>query len=385
MTTSNLRWLERLSPEVRTRLRSCGERCTFAQGSVLITRDDVEAHLFLIETGGVRVRVAGAHDVEVGPGEIVGEMAFLDSAPRRFDVIAVAESEVRRIERATLLAAFFDAPLLLSELLQAIASVGESRRASQAPDGETAEAFVQRLASEALRHRAVRHPYLAALADGTLPDTRWALSDFARQYYAYSSHFPRYLTTVISRLERPEHRRALLENLTEESGVYEDEELAELAKLGVEREWIEGIPHPVLFRRFADSIGVRHVEGSERDHVVAWRDLFLQVLGNSAAEGLGALGLGTENIVRTIYGPFVKAVARLGELSPRDTVFFPLHTAVDDHHQATLQALSVDHAQTAEGRSELRRGMLKALQLRSAFWDWMLARALEPAAADTVV
>jgi len=253
------------------------------------------------------------------------------------------------------------------------------------PRSETAEAYVQRLTAEALRHRAVRHPYLAALAEGTLPDTRWALTDFARQYYGYSLHFPRYLMTVISRLERREHRHALLDNLSEESGIYDDEELSALAAVGVEREWIEGLPHPVLFRRFAEALGVRYVEGVEHDQVVAWRELFLHVLGTSAAEGLGALGLGTENIVRTLYGPFVKAVARLGELSPRDTVFFPLHTAVDDHHQATLQALSVDHAHTAEGRTALRRGMLKALQLRAAFWDWMLARALVPADADTVV
>jgi pyrroloquinoline quinone (PQQ) biosynthesis protein C len=174
-------------------------------------------------------------------------------------------------------------------------------------------------------------------------------------------------------------------NLTEESGVYDDDELAALAAIGIEREWIVGVPHPVLFHRFAEAVGVRVGEDAASDQTVAWCELFLQVLGNSAAEGLGALGLGTEHIVRTIYGPFVAAVARLGDLSPRDTVFFALHTAVDDHHQATIQALSVDHAATPEGRVALRRGMLKALQLRSGFWDWMLARALDPAHVDAVV
>ena len=37
------------------------------------------------------------------------------------------------------------------------------------------------------------------------------------------------------RLEQPSHRKALLENLTEESGIYEEDELEELAKFGVER------------------------------------------------------------------------------------------------------------------------------------------------------
>jgi pyrroloquinoline quinone (PQQ) biosynthesis protein C len=255
------------------------------------------------------------------------------------------------------------------------------------PEGpaETPEAFVERLAAEALRHRAVRHPYLRALRDGTLPDMRWALADFARQYWPYSSSFPRFLLTVLAKLERPEHRRALLENLTEESGVYSEDDLAALAELGVERSWIEGIPHPLLFRRFAEALGVAVETEAEADQVIAWRDLFLQVLGNSAAEGLGALGLGTENIVRTVYGSFVQALPRVEGLSPRDTVFFPLHAAVDDHHQATLRALSIDHAHSHEGRVALRRGMLKALQLRASFWDWMLARAEDPAHADHVV
>ncbi|HET8647336.1 MAG TPA: iron-containing redox enzyme family protein, partial [Vicinamibacteria bacterium] len=216
-------------------------------------------------------------------------------------------------------------------------------------------------------------------------DTRWAMADFARQYYGYSSHFPRYLTTVISRLVDPAHRRGLLENLTEESGHYEDAELAELERLGVQREWIEGIAHPLLFQRFSRAIGVEHDRHLEADQVSCWREMFLSVLANgSPAEALGALGLGTENIVRTVYGSFVKALGRL-DLHPRDTVFFPLHTAVDDHHQATLQEVSARFAASDEGRAGLRRGMLKSLSLRASFWDWLHERACDPERAEAVL
>lgn len=250
-----------------------------------------------------------------------------------------------------------------------------------------ADRFVTELAAGALRHRAVNHPYLQALASGDLPDLRWALTDFARQYYGYSLHFPRYLTAVISRLENPAHRNSLLENLTEESGKYEAEELQELQAFGVEPAWIVGIPHPQLFQRFARALGVDFSAiGQEADQVVCWRELFLQLLtGGSSAEALGALGLGTENIVSTMYGYFVQALENLVELHPRDTVFFKLHTAVDDHHQEALHAISVDLAKNNEGCTDLRRGMLKALNLRSAFWDWMHARALQPELADRVL
>jgi hypothetical protein len=163
----------------------------------------------------------------------------------------------------------------------------------------TAAQEVDSLALQALQHQAVQHPYLRALACGELPDLRWALRDFARQYYAYSAHFPRYLTAVISKLERPAHRLALLENLTEESGQYGQDELEELAAIGIAPEWIVGLPHPELFRRFRRAVGVLDDDSRpEAIEVVCWREQFLAILNSgTAAEALGALGLGTETIV----------------------------------------------------------------------------------------
>jgi pyrroloquinoline quinone (PQQ) biosynthesis protein C len=243
----------------------------------------------------------------------------------------------------------------------------------------TAEQAVDALANQALRHQAVHHPYLTALGRGELPDQLAALRDFARHYHAYSSHFPRYLTAVISKLDNPAHRHALLENLTEESGHYEQAELEELAAIGIAPEWIVGLPHPELFRRFRRALGVIDTDtGSEAIEVVCWREQFLAILtGGSAAEALGALGLGTETIVQTIYQPFVLAIERIG-MDPRDSVFFPLHTAVDDHHQATLRDIAIDLAATEQGRLDLNKGMQKALALRCSFWSWLHQRALRP-------
>ena len=381
-----LPWLASLPKSSQVRFRTLGSVEEHPQGTRLIERGHAETHLFLVETGEVHVVVEGDAPVVVGSGELVGEMAFLDNVPRRNDVIVSRSTRVRRIERLELMAAFASDPRELHAMLDAIANLRAARLSDEPRLADTAAAFVARLAEESLRHRAVRHPYLRAFAEGAFPDTRWALQDFARQYYGYSSQFPRYLTTVISRLDDPAHRKALLENLTEESGIYDEAELAELAKFGVERAWIEGIAHPLLFQRFSEAIGVRRGDSPESDQVACWRELFLQLLsGGSPAEALGALGLGTENIVRTIYGPFVEAIGRLGDLDPRDTVFFPLHTAVDDHHQATLQGISADFATSDGGRAGLRRGMLKSLQLRCAFWDWLHERAMNPAAADGVV
>ena len=241
-------------------------------------------------------------------------------------------------------------------------------------------AWVDQLSLQALQHRAVHHPYLQALAAGQLPDLRFALEDFARHYYGYSAHFPRYLTALISRLEDPSHRCALLENLTEEGGLYDQHELEALAAIGIPAEWIVGIPHPELFQRFRQALGV-NTSANEDDHieVLCWREMFLAAITNgSAAEAVGALGLGTETIVQTLYQPFVLALERLGAIDPRDAVFFPLHTAVDDHHQATLKQVAAAYAVDPQGRADLAKGMVKALSLRDGFWNWLHQRALDP-------
>ncbi|MGF1521009.1 MAG: TenA family transcriptional regulator [Leptolyngbyaceae cyanobacterium] len=236
------------------------------------------------------------------------------------------------------------------------------------------------LVYEAHCHRAIRHPYLSELAAGTLPNLRWALTDFARHYYGYSAYFPRFLTTVVSRLDAPAHREALMQNLMEESGCYSEEELAALAHIGIKADWIVGIPHPQLFQRFRAALGLPDRDWEPTDlEVICWREMLLSILTHgSAAEAVGALGLGTESIVSECYRAIVQALSHLGDLPARDTVFFSLHTLVDDAHQETLLDIATLFAQTPEGLRELQKGMRKALALRSAFWDWLYARALAP-------
>lgn len=234
------------------------------------------------------------------------------------------------------------------------------------------------LIQEALHHRALQHPYLGALATGAVPDLRWAIKDFARQYYGYSTYFPTFLNAVIYRLDRTEHREALLQNLDEETGNYPDEDLEVLANAGIESDWIMGIPHPKLFQRFQKALGL---EESDLKHpeleVIYWRNQLLGILSQgSMAEAVGALGLGTESIVSECYRPILQALSWLDDLSARDTVFFSMHTLVDDAHKETLLEIAADLAHTPDGLHALQKGMVSALDLRAQFWDWMYERAL---------
>jgi hypothetical protein len=198
---------------------------------------------------------------------------------------------------------FIGDPAGLSTLINALVAIQRYHVQDEAAQVRRKPSdYVDDLTVMALQHLAVNHPYLLAMGAGKLPSLYGALQDFAHHYYGYSAHFPRYLTALISKLEKPEHRAALLDNLTEESGQYEEKELINLKELGVKPEWIVGIPHPILFERFRNSIGVDNTDMAD-DHieVVCWREQFLAIMNTgSAAEALGALGLGTETIVQTI-------------------------------------------------------------------------------------
>lgn len=381
-----MHWTEGFSPDLLDVLVNVGEVEDFHDGDCLIRVGDCETHLFYVLSGNVRVDTR-PRSTTLETGDLLGEMAFLDNRPRTASAWAVGKVRARRIERHELFQALCERPLDISTFLDALTKLQESRLGVGEERKEIEpRAFVEELAAAALSHRALRHPYLSDLASGALPDMHWALADFARHYHGYSSHFPRYLTALISRLSSAEHRSALLENLTEEAGQYSNEDLNLLAEMGIPAEWIAGVPHPMLFQRFRNALGMTGTaDDGEHIEVVCWRDMFLSTLSDgSPAEAVGALGLGTENIVRELYVPFVHALEHAGELSPRDSVFFPLHTAVDDRHQAALGSVATDLATSSEKRFDLACGMHKALALRASFWSWLHERALAPKAHEHV-
>ena len=235
---------------------------------------------------------------------------------------------------------------------------------------------MENLIKEALSHRAINHPYLLALEKGEFQHIDEVLKDFASQYGAYSDWFSRYLTAVISKLENPTHRNHLLENLAEETGHLQDEYLEAIRKLGSKDEWVQEIPHPQLFKRFQEAMGVDSTQ-TPCVEVEIWRESFLSLLQNgSSLQAIGAIGLGTESVVKFIYKHIIEAIKKHTSLSLQQYVFFPLHTEVEDEHSLTLVEIAKELASESEQAVlELRKGMLKALNLRAAYWDNMYERA----------
>lgn len=227
--------------------------------------------------------------------------------------------------------------------------------------------FVAALCREAGEHPAVHHPYLKRLASGDLPDIGFALRDYAYQYSFYGSEFPSYLEGVIGGLEDPAHREVLRSNLEEEKGDAESADPSEL-------------PHVELFRRFQVAAGVDEgfiARTPPCTTSLIWRDLFLQKCqSRQEGVGLGAVGIATEFVVPTMYRYILDAIERHTQVTSEQALFFRLHTECDTRHAKDLRGITEALSEKIECREAIRFGVVSSLNLRKAFWDILLSRAV---------
>jgi CRP/FNR family transcriptional regulator, cyclic AMP receptor protein len=84
----------------------------FSPGEVLMEDGAVEAHLYAIVDGRVRVHRGDRAIVELGPGATVGELAALVPAPRTASVTAVEPTLVLRVDQDLLDGLLVDWPEL---------------------------------------------------------------------------------------------------------------------------------------------------------------------------------------------------------------------------------------------------------------------------------
>ena len=91
-----------------------------APGDVLIEEGAVEAHLYALVEGRVRVHRREQTLVELGPGATVGELAVLVPQPRAASVTAVEPPLVLRVEKAVLDDLLADWPELAHGVIAAL-------------------------------------------------------------------------------------------------------------------------------------------------------------------------------------------------------------------------------------------------------------------------
>lgn len=232
----------------------------------------------------------------------------------------------------------------------------------------SSQEFVDALRREALEHPAVHHPYLRRLSTGDFPNLPWAIRDYAFQYSFYGQDFTNYLEGVIGGLASLHHREVIRQNLEEEKGDPSSDDLNRM-------------PHTRLFQLFRRAAGVtEEFEAITQPctTVLVWRDLFLQKChSRQPGVALGGIGLGTEFVVPTIYSYIHQGIRDHTSISDRDSYFFELHAKCDDKHAQLLIDITTELSEDRRNtREAIRFGVNSALNLRCAFWDVMMARAI---------
>lgn len=112
----------------RQRVEKIGELKRIAEGGYLIRASEIDSTLFAVEEG--HLDIVGTRDgkpavvATVGPGDVLGEVAFIDDSPRSMSVRAGEEDvTVRAWNKKALSAALAAEPQLLAKFAVAMAEL----------------------------------------------------------------------------------------------------------------------------------------------------------------------------------------------------------------------------------------------------------------------
>ena len=200
----------------------------------------------------------------------------------------------------------------------------------------------------------LRHSFYRKWVEGTLP--REALKEYARQYYAFESAFPRILSALHARTAEAWARQSLLGNLWDEE--HGDENHAEL--------WL----------RFAEGLGVSRHEVRRAEPNEATKHL-LEVYREASWDRPVAAGVAA----LYAYERQVPGVARVKIEGLRDhydfedgpaTRFFEEHSTLDEEH-SRAEARIVDEL----GPPDREEVVATAQDALDAWWGFLDAVDVE--------
>lgn len=191
----------------------------------------------------------------------------------------------------------------------------------------------------------LKHPFYTKWREGTL--TREALQEYARQYYAFESTFPRLLSGLHTKAESPAVRQQILDNLWDEE--HGDANHAEL--------WL----------RFAEGIGVDREDVRGATPNAGTRQLldayWTAVTDAPLAAGIAAM-YAYEGQVPDVATEKINGLRdRYGVTDARTLSFFSVHSTLDVEHsgaeRSMIEALAAD-AEEADAVLESTRAALDA-------------------------
>lgn len=184
------------------------------------------------------------------------------------------------------------------------------------------------------------HSFLRRCRTGRV--TRPELMGLLVQQGLYSSYFTRYLCGMMSNLPKNSDVLALAENLFEELGLDGDQ---------------HSTPHYIIYRNMLESFSLtldNAVPSAETSHLI--NTMLAYCRHPDPAYGLGALCLGAEALVPSVYSDIIQGFNACGIGGPR-IEFFRIHVECDDGHAETIRDIMID---LAEARPAAMQSMIDA-------------------------
>ncbi|CAN5792643.1 TenA family transcriptional regulator [soil metagenome] len=197
----------------------------------------------------------------------------------------------------------------------------------------------------------LKHPFYTKWAEGTLP--REALQEYARQYYAFESAMPRFLSAIHSRTESAEVRQQLLDNLWDEEHGRDN--------------------HAELWLRFAEGIGVDRADvrsAARNEATQALVDTYTELSREgSVAEGVAAL-YAYERQVPQVAGSKIDGLERHYDVTDKRTqAFFIVHGEMDIEHSGAEREM-LGHLAADADPQPIEQATSRALE---AWWNFLSA------------
>jgi pyrroloquinoline-quinone synthase len=217
-------------------------------------------------------------------------------------------------------------------------------------EGNSRMDLLERIDALIAERHLLKHPFYTKWKAGEL--TRAELQEYARQYYAFESTFPRLLSALHTRSDRPEVRQSLLDNLW-------DEEHGE-------------VNHAEMWLRFGEGIGVDRTSvrsAAPNDGTRALLDSYWAAVSDGPiAAGIAAL-YAYEGQVPEVGAEKIRGlVEQYGIDDPRTLAFFTVHSTLDVEHSGAERSMISDLAPTAADEGAVLAATRAALD---AWWGFL--------------
>ena len=176
------------------------------------------------------------------------------------------------------------------------------------------------------RRHLLTHPFYTKWVAGTLPME--SIHEYARQYFAFESAFPTFLSSIHSRAQSPDIRRSLLENLWDEEHGEEN--------------------HAELWLRFAEGMGVTRDqvrEATPSSSTEALVGTYRRTAEQSVVAGIAAIHA-YEHQVPAVAGAKIDGLRRHYEVDEERTLgFWEVHRTLDVQHSDAEREILRDLAE----------------------------------------